>query len=131
MDKFENLLDHSIDELMAKRNSLDSKREMIAYFRGQRNRNNQAISMVATQQSSKKKDYPDAAQVMAVLRQPMDSSPAEQQPAKPAEATQYVFIQTVPWTELEPFKTLSKLTITDWLLVVIAILLLIDIIRRK
>jgi len=132
MAKIENLTDRSISELMASRHSKEAKREMIEYFRGKQNMEKQIVEMVATQQEKGKKDYPNASQVLAMLQEPDGNiEKAAEKQEKSAEDDQYVFITRVSWTELQPFKALSTLSVTDWLLVAIAILLLINIIRKK
>lgn len=132
MAKVEDFSNRSIEDLMASVNTKEARKNMIEYFRNEQNIGTQLVDMVATQQSKGKKGYPSAAEVQAVLQQPTGNQPAiQEQPAKPSDETQYVFVPTVSLRDLQPFKTLSKLTITDWLLVVIAALLLILIIRRK
>ncbi len=118
---------------MASSKTKDERKIMLDYFRGLQQQENKAVEMAALQQvqvrEKGKKEYPSSATVLAVLNTPAAPNDA---PEQTREATStVVFVPSVPLTELQPFKALSKLTVTDWLLVLIAVLLFINIIRKK
>jgi hypothetical protein len=123
MAKQENMLDRSIEEILNPLHSRDEKREMIEYFRNLQNNQNQAIEMVATQQAQSESVPNNGSQYPTVQNEP-------KVPEREAES-EYVIVPSMSWMECQPFKALAKLCITDWLLVVIAILLFINIIRKK
>ena len=121
MAKKREITDMSVEEILNPMHTRDEKHEIIEYFRNLQNAQNQAVEMVATQQVTCNCNHPAVA-----------APNGEQQPSKaPKQEAQVVILPSTPWMELQPFKTLAKLSITDWLLVVIAILLFINIIRRK
>ena len=127
------IMDKSIEDLMAASKTKDERRIMLDYFRGLKKEEDKAVEMAALQQvqmkEKGKKAYPSAATVLAVLNTPASPNDA---PEQTREATSnVVFVPSVPLTELQPFKALSKLTVTDWLLVLIAVLLFINIISKK
>lgn len=126
------ILDKSIEDLMAASKTKDERKIMLDYFRGLQQQENKAIEMAALNQiqvkGKGKKDYPSAASIVAFLTQPATSNDAPTE--RPSAVPDVVFVPSVPLTELQPFKALSKLTVTDWLLVLIAVLLFVNIIRK-
>ncbi len=125
MAKQINLLDLSVEELMQPSKTRDEKRAMIEYFRNLQNSQNQAIEMAATQQISVECKCNHGTAVATNGEQHPSGSPANE------DADQVIFVPATSWIDLQPFRTLAKLSLTDWLLVIIAILLLVNIIRKK
>jgi len=143
MAKKEEKKDLSLEEMLNPLHTRDEKRAIIEYFRNLQKVENQAVEMVAKQQVTCNCGHPTVVvqkeespvYVSQRIEQPQQISVApstEQQPfgAQEQEA-QVVFVPSTSWRDLQPFKFLAKLSITDWLLIVIAILLFINTIRRK
>lgn len=106
---------------MGQLNPMDEKRKIIEYYRNLQRQQNQAVEMVATQQVQC--NCASALQSGQGVAAPQPEQPSGSQPV-------YVIPGVSVW-DIEPLRTIRCLTITDWLLVAIAILLVINIIRKK